>query len=475
MATPSQGISGLNLYNQDPASVQEYRDVLKAAEAALQARYENPNWFNVAAGFLKPQLGGFAASLGSAGAALGDWEEKKRANELTLAQMRAENARAGLVLNTKMGAAANAKAAAAQFPPGSLEAIAADRAGFNNESGVVAGLGAASKVQEQWSAENSANELQLQQALRRGDTNAVKYLENRQAELLRRKPANMGVLPAPAGAPIPPAVVPPPTDAAAPEVSTIDVRTGRDKTGKIPMALPPLVGNLSETTRNAATQQATALEAAAQDRLKELNLAMSHKSYTPVNHSLEVLSSVPVNVLDRISDQLRAQGGLAAILQSGVNIGGTANTSGTGGAGANVTGRVDVLAALRAKLESSDRSWLDKIMHDVAIVNKARAEGRIPGSYTPVGDLENTADAFRNSFRRDAVLLHSASLLHSKIKQMLPHKNEMDLAPTHSLFESLPASLIEKAKAASLANEHATFTTVLRERARLEELAKRKP
>jgi hypothetical protein len=65
--------------------------------------------------------------------------------------------------------------------------------------------------------------------------------------------------------------------------------------------------------------------------------------------------------------------------------------------------------------------------------------------------------------------------LHKKIKEMLPHKNEMDLAPTHSLFESVPVALIEQAKADSLNNEHNTFKDVLRERARLEELAKKKP
>jgi hypothetical protein len=51
----------------------------------------------------------------------------------------------------------------------------------------------------------------------------------------------------------------------------------------------------------------------------------------------------------------------------------------------------------------------------------------------------------------------------------------MDLAPTHSLFESVPVALIEKAKAQALANEHATFKDVVRERSKLEELAKKKP
>jgi len=65
-------------------------DSLKDAEAALEARYANPNWFNVAAGFAKPQLGGFTASLGSAAQALGDWQEQQRANQIPLFNVRAQ-------------------------------------------------------------------------------------------------------------------------------------------------------------------------------------------------------------------------------------------------------------------------------------------------------------------------------------------------------------------------------------------------
>jgi len=66
------------------------RAALDAAMKSLQQRYENPNWFNVAAGFFKPQLGGFAASLGSASEALGKWQEQQRENELPIAAMRAQ-------------------------------------------------------------------------------------------------------------------------------------------------------------------------------------------------------------------------------------------------------------------------------------------------------------------------------------------------------------------------------------------------
>jgi len=98
MATDS-GLTAtaINPTGLTPENLAKYEEALKASMDALQARYENPNWFNVAAGFLKPQLGGFAASLGSAGAALGDYEEKRRANELPVAQMRAELGKVGLL------------------------------------------------------------------------------------------------------------------------------------------------------------------------------------------------------------------------------------------------------------------------------------------------------------------------------------------------------------------------------------------
>jgi len=89
---PIVDITKANLYGQPSDIQQELLDANEAGLAALQQRYANPNWFNVAAGFAKPQLGGFFASLGSASQALGENLEKQRANELPVAQMRAQNA-----------------------------------------------------------------------------------------------------------------------------------------------------------------------------------------------------------------------------------------------------------------------------------------------------------------------------------------------------------------------------------------------
>lgn len=94
----------------------EYQKTLRDAMTSLQQRYENPNWFNVAAGFFKPQLGGFAASLGSASQALGENLEKQRQTELPLAQMKVELGRAGMLQQQKNAANALMTSHAAGSP-----------------------------------------------------------------------------------------------------------------------------------------------------------------------------------------------------------------------------------------------------------------------------------------------------------------------------------------------------------------------
>jgi hypothetical protein len=67
----------------------------------LEDRYAQPNYFKIAAGFLKPQLGGFGASLGSAAEALGTQAEQQRAIAPTIERMRAEVAAGQLGLSQR--------------------------------------------------------------------------------------------------------------------------------------------------------------------------------------------------------------------------------------------------------------------------------------------------------------------------------------------------------------------------------------
>jgi len=97
--------SKINQYGANPADLQEYQDSLQAQIKSLEDRYSNPNWFKVAAGFLKPQLGGFGASLGSASEALGENVEAGRAAALPIAQMRSQLAQSKIALGQNQKAA----------------------------------------------------------------------------------------------------------------------------------------------------------------------------------------------------------------------------------------------------------------------------------------------------------------------------------------------------------------------------------
>jgi hypothetical protein len=89
--------SKINPTGAAPEDLSEYQRSLEEQIKALESRYAQPNLFKVAAGFLKPQLGGFGASLGSAAEALGENVEQQRASALPIAQMRAQLAQAKIL------------------------------------------------------------------------------------------------------------------------------------------------------------------------------------------------------------------------------------------------------------------------------------------------------------------------------------------------------------------------------------------
>lgn len=95
----------------DPTITGAYEDYMRARQdyiKSLEERYAQPNWFKIAAGFAKPQLGGFLASLGSAAEAMGENVEQARAIQPTIAMMRAEIARGTVGLEQQRKAQAEA-------------------------------------------------------------------------------------------------------------------------------------------------------------------------------------------------------------------------------------------------------------------------------------------------------------------------------------------------------------------------------
>jgi hypothetical protein len=95
------GLGNINPAEMPDEAVQKYRDTLDEQVKALQKRYEEPNWWKVAAGFAKPQLGGFLASLGSASEAMGENVEQQREQQLPIAQMKVQMEQANMLLSQK--------------------------------------------------------------------------------------------------------------------------------------------------------------------------------------------------------------------------------------------------------------------------------------------------------------------------------------------------------------------------------------
>jgi len=95
------GLSNIPVAATEASDIEKYQDVFKDQVAALEQRYQNPNWFKVAAGFAKPQLGGFLASLGSASEALGENVEQQRAQMLPISQMKTQIAQANMLIAAK--------------------------------------------------------------------------------------------------------------------------------------------------------------------------------------------------------------------------------------------------------------------------------------------------------------------------------------------------------------------------------------
>jgi len=101
-----------NLVGLEKEDVDKYREAQQGFIKSLEERYQQPNLWSVAAGFAKPQLGGFLASLGSASEEMGKQAEKQRDIQLPLYKARSELAAYEMGLKQKAKAAANIEQAA---------------------------------------------------------------------------------------------------------------------------------------------------------------------------------------------------------------------------------------------------------------------------------------------------------------------------------------------------------------------------
>lgn len=159
---PKQEIGNINPFgiSKDPVLKKQYEESIEAQKRvadALEARYNNLPLGRISAALLKPQLGGFGASFGSAQEELGNFQEAQRRSVPTVAQMRADVAK-GMFTLAQRNAAARIAEDVASSPTGvATSPQAATIAGLEGGPSAVPKAGA---EQETRSVQNMATALQ---------------------------------------------------------------------------------------------------------------------------------------------------------------------------------------------------------------------------------------------------------------------------------------------------------------------------
>ena len=437
-----------SLYGIEDPQLQEYMALLKENETALKARYENPNWFNVAAGFLKPQLGGFAASLGSAGAALGDWQEKQRANELDVAKMRSEIGLTKMVLSQRQKAAQNLAAGVkAAGPPGSNAALSAEQAAFKDQPVVEAGLGVTGTSQDQNIVALNAVNARIAAQKAAGITVDQKLIaEQNRLQQLVRGAATTAVPDAALGA-SPPAPTTPATPATPnafkvdkSEREKVDIATGRSShTGFIPMVVkPPESEYISDKAREVKQKEADAETATYQPQYTQLSKIVNTPNFGAVRDSFNIIKGFDPDDVEEVTDLVRKEGGWAALLAKGVGVTGSISANPTA-AGVGFNAHAAIQDYLVANKNPRLRAVYDALYNNLGAIEEARKAGMIPGSLGSGGNLQQTGRALWHSIAKDAVLLDLAQTLYNTATGLLEnYTHPSSMAPVADVFKSKP-------------------------------------
>ena len=281
--------SKINPAGASQEDLTEYQKSLDAQIKSLEDRYANPNWFKVAAGFAKPQLGGFVASFGSAAEALGENVEQQRAAALPIAQMRSQLAQSKILTGQNKTVADMVAEYQASGKPLTPEFVAeVNRIAPDSPSAkaLVAQLAAAQKQRELASSEqaNAMQRITLARSMGREPNPADLALVANASPTLPNQPTKSPTS----------AVTPPATPPAKTAVSNVDTeRLTRDKT-----ALESELKRIPNDDKNAGRRQIIQSELdAVNAKLGSASGAPSAKAeeapYLPMTVSMPKLSDVP--------------------------------------------------------------------------------------------------------------------------------------------------------------------------------------
>jgi hypothetical protein len=379
------GLGKINPAELPEDKLEKYQGILQEGVQALEKRYQEPNWFKVAAGFAKPQLGGFLASAGSAAEALGEQTEQKRAQQLPIAQMKAQIEQSNILLgqrkiqNTlfqdwkKTGKPMDESTATRiiSLDPNSEVAQSVKEARTQQNT-----LMSNRTAQNQLLVQQQQQDMVLLESQRRsGMITEEQYKAGMAAIAARqseRPPVYPGDTSGTAADRLPGA--PGATPNAAPGTSSSNVPPITSDTATKPaesttafkykpsfvLPHPQAVTEIEKARNKSVLDTAASTNAEPERQFKALQLVNDPQNFaiaTSSNNSVqEAIRSDPTTFL-KVTNLIRQQGGLAAMLEKGLSV----NWNGYG-----VNIGIPVTAGLDANLSADEQAYRDTLINNLA-------------------------------------------------------------------------------------------------------------
>ena len=459
--------SKINPAGASTEDLNEYQKSLDAQIKALEQRYANPNWFKVSSGFLKPQLGGFFASLGSASEALGENIEQQRAAELPIAQMRSQLAQSKILTGQNKTVAdmvAEHLASGQPLTPEFVAKVKRIAPDAPSTKALISQLETEQK-QQQISASVQQTELtRLMEMRKEGLISPDEY--QRRLRLLEQnmpgtpKTSSASTTPSPIEPPpSPTSAEPAPTNAAIP-VPGAEPSTTPKPPSKPPEAdfanfkitpsfsvskLNPRAVTENEKEENARLREgAKLLEAVKEKQYQNLQIVNEPTAYATAaeanKSTLDMLKEKP-DMAVKVTNMLRQAGPLVALLERGIGI-----SFGPYGANINVAG---ARPALYASLSLEEQKFQDKLLNNIArsvyydlasrgIDVKNDGAEMFGKRMLQETNIEQGPSAIHRAIIQNDIRLKHNKALYEATNKYLPKAKEVSLSPLHDLYTQHP-------------------------------------
>ena len=461
--------SKINPAGAQQADLEEYQKSLDAQIKSLEDRYANPNYFKVAAGFLKPQLGGFFASVGSASEALGENVEQQRAAALPIAQMRSQLAQSKILTGQNKTVAdmvAEYQASGKPLTPEFVAQVKRIAPDAPSTKALMAQLETMQKQQQITASQQQTEMTRLMEMRKEGLIGPEEY--QRRLKLLELNAPGIPKFPSDSTATPAVTAPPPPTGGAEPPStsSAIPVPGAQPATQAQPAPSKPAepdfanfkitpsfsVSQLNpravtelEKTENARLMEgAKLLEAVKEKQFQNLQIVNEPTAYATAleanKSTLDMLKESPEMAV-KTTNMLRQAGSLVALLERGIGV-----SIGPYGANINVAG---ARPALYASLSPEEQKYQDKLLNNIArsVYYDLKSRGIDPEKegaekfvqrMSQETNIEQGPAAIHRAIMQNDIRLKHNKALYNATNKYYPKAKSISLSPLHDLYTQHP-------------------------------------